>query len=139
MVRVKERVLVTRKDGVQQHYNKWVYYDDELDEYRIVEWTFNFIPTKKSNRPSDNRDWEVRIQAPEDTPKGRIRQYAEDALTEEMSDEGGYAMVESSTVYSKIGVDFVETSDKEYVRYKIIDKVRPQFRYPKRGWGDLNE
>jgi hypothetical protein len=135
MVQVKKKVWVTRKDGVRQRYTKWV---EEEEEYRIriVEWIFNFIPTR-DERPSSPRDWEVRIQAPDDTPEQMIRYYAEESLEEEMSDEGGASMVESSSVISKEGVDFIEYSDIPYIRYKIVDKTRPQYRYPKQGWGSI--
>lgn len=122
-------------------YRKWENADN-LDkpkgEYRIVEWTIHFKPTKGDNRPSSIRDFEVRIQLPEgDYDLDEIENIAKElmiGLTNE-------PMVDESTVdWGKKGYDTIKYSDDDSVRWIVMDTVRPQYKYPKgKLWGTYGE
>jgi hypothetical protein len=104
-------------------------------EYRIIEYTINIVPTK-DDRPSGNRNFEVRIQLPEsDDSENDALEMAKDVLIRLTNEE----MVDSSQIdIAKRGVDFIKFSGDDGIKWKVIDTARPQFHYPKTGWGDYD-
>lgn len=133
---------VTKKDGHRQRYKKRVKEedieeDDELLEgyKRIVEWLmhWDYPPSGKPRKPSDLRSWTIRIQLPEGQTEEDMRKLGEDIMWSYVSDE----LISASTFeFEKKGVDIIEYSTSDRIRYKVVDAVRPQYTYPKkRKWG----
>ena len=132
----KGRYGILRWEDIAEDLREFDFQEDDDGEkrFRILEWVLHFIPTRGDNRPSSYRNWEVRILAPQGIDKKEIRERANELL----ADFTNYEMVESSNVdFVKEGVDVVEYSNDDSVRFMIVDTVRPQFKYPKNKlWGE---
>ena len=131
-------------DSITGRILRWEIADD-LDEpqglFKIREFTMNFIPTRESMKytPSSQRDWEVRIRIADsdDLSDDDIEEYGREVLAELTNRE----MVDSSSFStSKLGEDIIEYSNDDSIRWKVIDTIRPQYKYPKKkNWGDYSE
>lgn len=101
-------------------------------KYKIVEWVFNYKPTK-DDRPSSHRNWETRIQVPDGLPESDVRDMADKVLAELTN----WEMVETSDVSVKEGKDIIKYSKYPDTKWMVVDTVRPQYKYPsKRRWGN---
>jgi len=133
---------ITVRDSETGRIKKWLDVTD-LDrpsgQFKVIEYVLHFKPTRESNKftPSSFRDWEVRIRVPEgydeDNVEGLARKALEDRTNENM-------VSDSTMTWNKRGIDTIGFSDEESYNYKIVDTVRPQYKYPKDGtWGNCDE
>ena len=112
--------------------------DRPTGQFKIVEYVLHFKPTRKSMgyTPSSFRNWEVRIRLPDGYDEDKVEELARKAL-EDITNEN---MVEDSTmIWDKKGKDEIEYADEESFKWKIVDTIRPIYKYPKTGWGDCDD
>ena len=123
---------------------RWEIADDletPQGEFKIVEYTMSFIPTreKMKNTPSSFRNFEVRVRLPEndDLDDEDIKEYGRNALEELTNEE---MVITSEFSFNKRGYDVIGYSNNDEPTYKVIDTVRPQYKYPKKsGFGTIDE
>ena len=137
---IKKRRIHDSKTGRILRWETVEDLEEPEGEFKIMEYSMHFIPTRKSmgNTPSSHRNWEVRIRLPysDDMDDDEITGYGREILAELTN----YEMVDTSEfLFSKRGIDIVEYSKDESIKWKVIDTTRPQHRYPKTGWSNYNE
>ena len=129
-----ERIIIRDSKGRFKKYTEKETLDQPKGAYKIIEATINFVPTKGGKIQVD--DFEVLIRYPEgEYGKNDLEDMAIEALQNE-----GFPdyMVESCDIHLKTGKDFIGYSDNDKANYKIIDRTRPQYKYPKdKLWGEL--
>jgi len=123
---------------------RWETVPEDIREYlpeekkgmrRIIEWVINFIPTRSRGEPSSPRNWEVRLQLPDGYDEEDVKREAWEILADLTNEE----MVATSRIdWTKKGTDVVEYVEEEYSRWKVVDRARPQYKYPKESeWKDI--
>lgn len=124
-------------------YKKWedsTTLDRPHGEYKRINIIINFVPTKGARHTPTSvvgDNFEVNLELLEnDYSNEELQQMGEDALSKEGFND---FMIESCDVTVKTGKDFVGYSSDEKTTYKIIDLARPQYHYPSKGRGILNE
>ena len=144
----KYRVHGYNKEG-QFRILRWEDIPEDIREYvpvdkkgkrRVAEWTRYY--EYRGDASWENRNWEIKLQLPEGYDSDDVEKMMDKIMdTYIINPATGESTVDWFTKGNvKLGDDVIEYTDEEYIRYKIVDNARPQYKYPKdKLWGDYEE
>jgi hypothetical protein len=127
--------VIRDSKGKIKKWEKSTTLDQPKGEYRVLEYIINF--GYQGTRPSNIHNFEVRVRVSEgEYDDEEISGLAEEIMYKEFPSNS--ELVESCTI-SKVGHDTIGYSKTNDVNYKIIDIANPQYHYPKKGMGKLDD
>jgi len=133
-----ERIIVRDAKGRFKKYLEHETLDQPKGKYKIVEMTINmsYKGKGKNTTPSNQHDFEVLIRYPEgEYNESDFEDMAREAMEKHEFPE---SFIDSLDIVTKSGKDLIGYGEREVIEYMIVDRLNPQYKYPKgKRFGEL--